>query len=99
MGEHTNKLFHNIVGWTTTIILIGLTIALLVPLCKNWNHTTRDLSCTSLSHAGVDCTFREAPQSYSMEHYGDYCAPDTLVSRNLTLLKGFYSNDGENCYI
>lgn len=30
MGEHTNKLFNNIVGWTTTIILIGLTIALLI---------------------------------------------------------------------
>ncbi|KLU63966.1 divalent metal cation transporter MntH [Desulfosporosinus acididurans] len=30
MGEHTNKLFHNIVGWTTTIILIGLTLALLI---------------------------------------------------------------------
>ncbi|MDQ7093591.1 Nramp family divalent metal transporter [Desulfosporosinus sp. PR] len=30
MGEHTNKLFHNVVGWVTTVILIGLTIALLV---------------------------------------------------------------------
>ncbi|WP_434511067.1 Nramp family divalent metal transporter [Desulfitobacterium sp. AusDCA] len=30
MGEHTNKLFNNIVGWTTTILLIGLTIALLI---------------------------------------------------------------------
>ncbi|AFM41106.1 Mn2+/Fe2_ transporter, NRAMP family [Desulfosporosinus acidiphilus SJ4] len=30
MGEHTNKLFHNIVGWVTTVILIGLTIALLI---------------------------------------------------------------------
>lgn len=30
MGEHTNKLFHNIVGWATTVILIGLTIALLI---------------------------------------------------------------------
>lgn len=30
MGEYTNKPFNNIVGWTTTIILIGLTIALLI---------------------------------------------------------------------
>lgn len=30
MGEHTNKLFHNVIGWATTIILIGLTIALLI---------------------------------------------------------------------
>ena len=30
MGEYTNKLFNNIVGWGTTIILIGLTIALLI---------------------------------------------------------------------
>jgi NRAMP (natural resistance-associated macrophage protein)-like metal ion transporter len=30
MGKYVNKLFNNIVGWTTTIILIGLTAALLV---------------------------------------------------------------------
>jgi NRAMP (natural resistance-associated macrophage protein)-like metal ion transporter len=30
MGKYTNKLFHNVIGWTTTAILIGLTVALLI---------------------------------------------------------------------
>ncbi len=30
MGKHTNNLFVNIIGWTTIVILIGLSIALLV---------------------------------------------------------------------
>ena len=31
MGKYTNKLLNNIVGWSTTVILIGLTTALLIP--------------------------------------------------------------------
>ncbi|RNC29164.1 MAG: Divalent metal cation transporter MntH [Candidatus Dichloromethanomonas elyunquensis] len=34
MGEFINKPFNNIVGWTTTIILVGLTIALLIGSAK-----------------------------------------------------------------
>lgn len=30
MGKYTNKPFNNIIGWGTTVILIGLTIALLI---------------------------------------------------------------------
>ncbi|MEI7677437.1 MAG: divalent metal cation transporter, partial [Bacteroidales bacterium] len=30
MGEYVNKPFNNIVGWTTIVILIGLSITLLV---------------------------------------------------------------------
>jgi len=30
MGEYVNKPFNNIVGWTTVIVLIGLSLILLV---------------------------------------------------------------------
>jgi Mn2+/Fe2+ NRAMP family transporter len=30
MGEHTNNGFQNAVGWTTTVVLIAMTIVLIV---------------------------------------------------------------------
>jgi len=39
MGEYVNNKFQNIVGWTTTISMIALTILLIFTSVRDWLHT------------------------------------------------------------
>jgi Mn2+/Fe2+ NRAMP family transporter len=39
MGEHVNNRFQNIVGWSTTVILIGLTVLLIFSSINDWVKT------------------------------------------------------------